>query len=38
MTRIEKDKTQIIAEISNVRGATDEVARSKVYCLINKKV
>ena len=28
--RVEKEKSQIIAEISDVRAATDEVGRSKV--------
>ena len=28
--RVEKDKSLIIAEISDVRAATDEVGRSKV--------
>ena len=28
--RIEKDKSQIMIEIQDVRAATDEVARSKV--------
>ena len=30
MFRIDRDKTQILAEISDVRAATDEVMRSKV--------
>lgn len=29
-TKVEKDKNQIVNEISDVRAATDEVARSKV--------
>ena len=34
--RVEKEKSQIIAEISDVRSATDEVARSKVITKIRK--
>ena len=32
-TKVEKDKNQIVNEISDVRAATDEVARSKVMVL-----
>jgi hypothetical protein len=31
--RVEKDKSQIIAEVADVRAATDEVGRSKVTTL-----
>ena len=35
--RVEKEKSQIIAEISDVRAATDEVGRSKVTTKVRKK-
>ena len=34
--RVEKEKSQIIAEISDVRAATDEVGRSKVTTKVRK--
>ena len=34
--RVEKEKSQIITEISDVRAATDEVGRSKVITKIQK--
>ena len=32
--RMDKDKAMIMAEITDVRAATEEVARSKVYNII----